>query len=61
MIVRAREAVKLTQEELARALKTNKQTISAIESDAGHVTVKMLGRVARALNRVLEIRIVVAE
>lgn len=57
-IVRAREAAKMTQRELARALKTNQGTILRIESDAGNVTIKMLGRIARALNCRLDIRIV---
>lgn len=57
-IVRAREAAKMTQDELARALKTKRQTISGIEVDAQNVTITMLGRIARALKCVLEIRIV---
>ncbi len=57
-VVRAREAAKMTQAELARALKTKRQTISSIEVDAKHVTIKMLGRIARALKCVLQIRIV---
>lgn len=57
-IVRAREAAKMTQDELARALKTKRQTISRIEVDAKHVTIKTLGCIARALKCVLEIRIV---
>lgn len=59
-IVRARVAAKMTQRELARALKTNLGTISRIESDAGSVTIKTLGRIARALNCRLDIRIVSA-
>lgn len=50
----------MTQSELARALKTNLETISRIESDARNVTIKMLGRIARALNCRLDIRIVPA-
>lgn len=57
-LARAREAAKMTQGELARALKMKRQTISNIEFDAGHVTIKMLSRIARALKCVLEIRIV---
>lgn len=57
-IVRAREAAKMTQDELALALKTKRQTISNIEVDAQNVTITMLGRIARALKCVLEIRIV---
>lgn len=57
-VTRAREAAKMTQAELARALKTKRQTISSIEVDARHVTIKMLGRIARALKCVLQIRIV---
>lgn len=57
-IVRAREAAEMTKKDLARALRTNQGTITRIESDARHVTIKMLGRIARALNCRLEIRIV---
>lgn len=57
-IVRAREAAKMTQDELTRALGTKRKTITSIEVDAKHVTIKMLGRIARALKCVLEIRIV---
>lgn len=58
MLAAARlEAAKMTQSELARALKTKRQTISNIEFDARHVTVTMLGRIARTLKCVLEIRI----
>lgn len=57
-VVRAREAAKMTQGELARALKIKRQTISNIEFDAGNVTIIMLSRIARALKCVLEIRIV---
>jgi len=57
-IVRAREAAKMTQDELARVLRTKRKTIASIEVDAQHVTIKMLGRIALALKCVLEIRIV---
>lgn len=57
-VARAREAAKMTQGELARVLKIKTQAISKIELDAGHVTIKMLSRIARALKCVLEIRIV---
>ena len=57
-VARAREAAKMTQGELARALKTKRKTISNIELDAGNVTITMLSRIARALKCVLEFRIV---
>lgn len=57
-VARAREAAKMTQEELARALKIKRQTLSNIEVDAGNVTIQMLSRIARAMKCVLEIRIV---
>lgn len=57
-VARAREAAKMTQGELARALRTKRKTISSIELDAGNVTVTMLSRIARVLKCVLEIRIV---
>ncbi|MCR4295563.1 MAG: helix-turn-helix domain-containing protein, partial [Elusimicrobia bacterium] len=56
-ISRARKAVNVTQAELARRLKTNRQRIMSIETDAGNMTVKTLSRIARALNCRLEIRI----
>lgn len=59
-VAKAREAAKMTQGELARAMKTKQQTISRIESGAQNVTVETLDRIARALKGSLEVRIVVA-
>lgn len=57
-IMRAREAAKMTKKDLARALGISQGTITRIESNAGNVTITMLGRIARALNCRLDIRIV---
>lgn len=56
-IARARKAANITQGELARALKTTRQSIVSLEADAGKITIKTLGRIARALKCRLEIRI----
>ena len=53
----AREAAGLTQEELARRLKTKKTAISRIENHAEDIKLSTLERVAFALGKRLEIRI----
>lgn len=59
-VAKAREAAKMTQGQLARALKTKQQTISRIECGAQNVTIETLNRIALALKGSLEVRIVVA-
>ncbi len=53
----AREAAGLTQEELARRLKTKKTAISRIENHAEDIKLSTLERVASALGRRLEVKI----
>jgi len=53
----AREAAGLTQEELAKRLKTKKTAISRIENHAEDIKLSTLERVASALGKRLEIRI----
>ncbi|MDE2490097.1 MAG: helix-turn-helix transcriptional regulator [Elusimicrobia bacterium] len=57
-VAKAREAARMTQGQLARALKTKQQTISRIEQGAQNVTVETLDRIARALKGRLQMRIV---
>ena len=57
---KAREAARMTQGELAKALKTKQQTISRIENGAQNVTIETLDRIARALKGSLQVRIVAA-
>lgn len=54
----AREAAGLTQEELARRLKTKKTAISRIENHAEDIKLSTLERTALALGRRLQISIV---
>ncbi len=53
----AREKAGLTQEELARRLKTKKTAISRIENHAEDIKLSTLERVAVALGRRLEVKI----
>ncbi len=53
----AREESGLTQEELARRLKTKKTAISRIENHAEDIKLSTLGRVAAALGKRLDIKI----
>lgn len=55
---RAREAAGLTQEELARRLKTKKTAISRIENHAEDIKLSTLERVATALDKRLQVNIV---
>ena len=55
-ITKAREARKMSQRELADALKTKQQTVSRIERGAQNVTIETLDRIARALGRGLQVR-----
>ena len=57
-IAKARDAAKMTQGELARALKTKQQTISRIECGAQNVTIGTLNNIARALKKRLQVRFV---
>ncbi len=54
----ARESVGLTQEELAKRLKTKKTAISRIENHAEDIKLSTLERVASALGKRLEVSIV---
>jgi ribosome-binding protein aMBF1 (putative translation factor) len=56
-IRQAREKAGLTQEELARRLKTKKTAISRIENHAEDIKLSTLERVAVALGKRLEVRI----
>ncbi|MBI5189630.1 MAG: helix-turn-helix transcriptional regulator [Nitrospirae bacterium] len=57
MLRQAREEAGLTQEELARRLKTQKTAISRIENHAEDIKLSTLERVASALGKKLEVRI----
>ena len=57
IVRRAREDEGLTQEELARRLKTKKTAISRIENHAEDIKLSTLERVAHALGKRLEVKI----
>ena len=57
MLRRARETAGLTQEELARRLKTKKTAISRIENHAEDIKLSTLKRVAGALGKHLQVSI----
>lgn len=57
-IMKAREAAKVTQGELARRIKSKQQTVSRIEKGGQNLTLVTLARIARALKGSLQIRIV---
>ena len=57
LLRQAREAAGLTQEELARRLKTKKTAISRIENHAEDIKLSTLERVALVLGKHLEIKI----
>lgn len=57
MLKQAREDAGLTQEDLARKLKTKKTAISRIENHAEDMKLSTLEKVAVALGRRLQIRI----
>lgn len=57
MLRQARESVGLTQEELARRLKTQKTAISRIENHAEDIKLSTLERVAKALGKRLQVSI----
>jgi ribosome-binding protein aMBF1 (putative translation factor) len=57
MLRQAREEAGLTQEELARQLKTKKTAISRIENHAEDIKLSTLERVAGALGKRLHVRI----
>ena len=58
MLRQARESAGLTQEELARRLKTKKTAISRIENHAEDIKLSTLERVAAVLGKQLQISIV---
>lgn len=57
MLRQARESAGLTQEELARRLKTKKTAISRIENHAEDIKLSTLERVAIALGKRLQVSI----
>lgn len=57
-IMKAREAAKVTQGELARRIKSKQQTVSRIEMGGQNLTLVTLNRIAKALKGSLQIRIV---
>lgn len=57
-VSRARTAKKMSQQDLAHALKTKQQTVSRIERGAQNVTIETLDRIARALGRDLQVKFV---
>lgn len=57
MLRQARESAGLTQEELARKLKTKKTAISRIENHAEDIKLSTLERVAAALGKRLQVSI----
>ena len=57
MLKQARESAGLTQEELARRLKTKKTAISRIKNHAEDIKLSTLERVATALGKQLKIKI----
>lgn len=57
VLKQARETAGLTQEELARKLKTKKTAISRIENHADDIKLSTLEKVAHALGRRLEVKI----
>lgn len=57
LLKHARESAGLTQEELARRLKTKKTAISRIENHAEDIKLSTLERVATALGKRLEVKI----
>ena len=57
MLRQARESAGLTQEELARKLKTKKTAISRIENHAEDIKLSTLERVATALGKRLQVSI----
>ncbi len=57
MLRQARESAGLTQEELARRLKTKKTAISRIENHAEDIKLSTLERVADALGKRLQVSI----
>ena len=58
VLKQAREKAGLTQEELAQRLKTKKTAISRIENHAEDIKLSTLEKVAHALGKRLEVKIV---
>ncbi len=59
-ITKAREAKKMSQQDLADALHTKQQTVSRIERGAQNVTIETLEKIAIALGRDLQVKFVAA-
>ena len=57
VLKQAREQAGLTQEELARRLKTKKTALSRIENHAEDIKISTLEKVAHALGKRLEVKI----
>ncbi len=57
MIRRAREAARVSQEDLAGRLQTKRTAISRIENHAEDIKLSTLDRVARALGKELKVKI----
>ena len=57
-VTKAREAKKMSQRELADALKTKQQTVARIEHGAQNVTIETLDKIARALGKGLQVKLV---
>ena len=57
MLKRAREEAGLTQEELARALRTKKSAISRIENHAEDIKLSTLEKFAHALGKRLKVEV----
>ncbi len=57
MLKQSRESAGLTQEELARRLKTKKTAISRIENHAEDIKLSTLEKVAHALGKRLQVKI----
>ena len=57
VLKQARESAGMTQEELARKLKTKKTAISRIENHAEDIKLSTLEKVASALGKRLEVKI----
>lgn len=60
LLRQAREEAGVTQEALARITKTKKSAISRLENHAEDVRLSTVGRVARALGKVVRIELVEA-
>lgn len=57
-VMRLRKAVKLTQAQLAKKLKTNQSAIARIESGQENITIETLSKIAAAFKKRLVVRFV---